>query len=322
MKSTSSGRSTASTGVTSLVSTARRSRRSAGGNTMNRVLSHSVVVIALVLGGASSARAADSPANESGGASSTSSSASENASAGPECIGDKAKKSLETCPAGPTLSGVHGKEPQMSFHSKVEEIKKGDKKIEIGKADVSMIAGYRDLRTTRLKQRVLALLITEIGQLEMLLHETDLRSKDRPVLLRRLAEDYVELENAAFKEKTEAEIARDEAKGKKNNAEAGKQQAIATSRKTTMERARKAAVQYYSVLVGDYAGQPSNNFPQNPPPANPNLDEIYYYLAYEYEQAGDTVNARRVYLDLITKTPNSKYLTNAYLAFGELFFRS
>ena len=287
---------------------------------MNRVLSHSVVVIALVLGGASSARAADSPSNESGGASSTSSSASENASAGPECIGDKAKKSLETCPAGPTLSGVHGKEPQMSFHSKVEEIKKGDKKIEIGKADVSMIAGYRDLRTTRLKQRVLALLITEIGQLEMLLHETDLRSKDRPVLLRRLAEDYVELENAAFKEKTEAEIARDEAKGKKNNAEAGKQQAIATSRKTTMERARKAAVQYYSVLVGDYAGQPSNNFPQNPPPANPNLDEIYYYLAYEYEQAGDTVNARRVYLDLITKTPNSKYLTNAYLAFGELFF--
>ena len=61
-------------------------------------------------------------------------------------------------------------------------------------------------------------------------------------------------------------------------------------------------------------------FPQNPPPAYPRLDEVYYYLAYEYEQAGDTANARRVYLDLITKTPNSKYIPNAYLAFGELFF--
>ena len=128
---------------------------------MNRVLSLSVVVMALVLGGASSARAADSSSSESAGSSSSSTSSAD-VSAGPECIGDKAKKSLETCPSGPTLNGVHGKEPQMSFHSKVEEIKKGDKKIEVGKADVSMIAGYRDLRQTRLKQRVLALLITEI----------------------------------------------------------------------------------------------------------------------------------------------------------------
>ena len=154
---------------------------------MNRVLSLSVVVIALVLGGARSAHAADSSTS---GSSSSSASERESASAAAECIGDRAKKTLETCPSGPTLNGVHGKEPQMSFHSKVEEIKKGDKKIEVGKADVSMIAGYRDLRTTRLKQRVLALLITEIGQLEMLLRETELRSKDRPTLLRRLAEAF------------------------------------------------------------------------------------------------------------------------------------
>jgi tetratricopeptide (TPR) repeat protein len=277
---------------------------------MNRVLSVCFVVGALVLGGAPRARAADS----------SESTPSAETSSGPECISDRATKTLETCPSGPTLNGVHGKEPQMSFHSKVEEIKKGDKRIEIGKADVSMIAGYRDLRQTRLKQRVLALLITEIQQLETLLHETDMRSNDRPKLLRRLAEDYVELENAAFKEKTQAEITRDDFKQKKNLTEAGKQQAIANSRKTTMERARKAAIDYYTVLVTDYSGQPSNTFPQNPPPANPSLDEIYYYLAYEYEQASDTANARRVYLDLITKTPNSRYLTNAYLAFGELFF--
>ncbi|MDP9033469.1 MAG: tetratricopeptide repeat protein [Myxococcota bacterium] len=207
----------------------------------------------------------------------------------------------------------------MSFHSKVEDIKKGDKKIEVGHADVSMIAGFRNQRQTALKQRVLALLITEIQQLESLLHSTEARSKDRPMLLRRLAEDYVELENAAFREKTEAEVKRDELK-KSNPREAGKQQAIANSRKTTIDRARKAAINYYSTLVGDYAGAPSDTFPKNPPPAYALLDEVYYYLAYEYEQSGDTANARRVYLDLITKTPNSKYISNAYLAFGELFF--
>jgi tetratricopeptide (TPR) repeat protein len=282
---------------------------------MNRVLSSWVVVIALVAG-ARSVRAADVSSGTS-----SSSSTDAFAATGPVCIGDKAKQTLEICPKGPTLSNVtHGKEPTMSFHSKVEELKKGDKKNEIGKADVSMIAGFRDLRQTALKQRVLALLITEIQQLETLLHDTPMRDAQRPTLLRRLAEDYVELENAAFKEKTQAEILRDEFKLKKNAAEAGKQQAIANSRKTTMDRSRKAAINYYSVLATDYAGAPSNDYPQNPPPASPNLDEIYYYLAYEYEQAGDTANARRVYLDLITKTPNSKYLSSAYLAFGELFF--
>jgi tetratricopeptide (TPR) repeat protein len=277
---------------------------------MNRIVWPWVVLVAiagLVSSGARTARAEASSADKS-------------ESAGPTCITDQSKKTLETCPSGPQLSSAtHGKEPAMSFHSKVEEIKKGDKKIDIGKADVSMLAGIRDQRQTALKQRVLGLLITEIQQLEGLLKETETRSKDRPTLLRRLAEDYVELENAAFREKTIAEVARDEAKGK-NMGEARKQQAIVDARKRTLESARKAAIQYYSLLASDYSGQPSNTFPQNPPPAYANLDEVYYYLAYEYEQANDTGNARRVYLDLITKTPNSRYLSNAYLAFGELFF--
>jgi tetratricopeptide (TPR) repeat protein len=295
---------------------------------MNRIAFLCAVVIGFVLGQGQSALAAGAKAPaqaaEPSAAASNAPAASSNTdafAAGPACISEKAKKTLEVCPGGPSLQSiVHGKEPGMSFHSKVEELKKGDKKIDVGKADVSQFAGFRDLRQQALQQRALGLLITEIGQLETLYRETDARSKDRPTLLRRLAEDYVELENAAFKEKTKAEIARDEAKGRKNNAEAGKQQATVNSRKTTMERARKAAIEYYSILATDYAGQPSQTFPQNPPAARPDLDEIYYYLAYEYEQAGDTANARRVYLDLITKTPNSKFLSSAYLAFGELFF--
>ena len=70
---------------------------------MNRFLSLSVVLIALTLGSSGSARAADSSSSASSSASDKSDkSEKESSSAGPECIGDHAKKSLETCPAGPT----------------------------------------------------------------------------------------------------------------------------------------------------------------------------------------------------------------------------
>lgn len=292
---------------------------------MNRVLSLWVFIVAIaavLAGGIRTASAATSTDSSATPSSSSSAGSASSSGSGSSCLNDKAVASLQACPeTGPTTFNVtgHGSAPQMSFHGKVEELKKGDKQIGVGTADVSMLAGMRDMRKSALQQRVLALLVTEIQQLESLYRTTELRSKDRPMLLRRLAEDYVELENAAFREKTEAEIKRDAAK-KTNPRQAGREQAIANSRKTTLDRARRAAANYYNILVTDYSGAPSTNFPQNPPPAYPNLDEVYYYLAYEYEQSGDTANARRVYLDLITKTPNSKYIPNAYLAFGELFF--
>ncbi|HEY3818083.1 MAG TPA: hypothetical protein VGL81_12980 [Polyangiaceae bacterium] len=282
----------------------------------NRLLSMWMVVAALLVSAGTARAAGEPPAKGDAPGKSASSSTP---SSGAVCVSESAKSALSACPGGPQLKPVQGKQPQMSFHSKVEDLKKGTKTIGIGTADVEMAAGFRNQRASALKQRVLALLITEIQQLEMLFKSTEPRSKDRPMLLRRMAEDYVELENAAFREKTEAEVKRDNFKTS-NPREAGKQQAIANSRKTTMDRARKAAIANYTMLVTDYSGQPSQMFATNPPPAYPQLDEVYYYLAYEYEQASDTANARRVYLDLITKTPNSKYIPNAYLAFGELFF--
>jgi tetratricopeptide (TPR) repeat protein len=259
------------------------------------------------------APASDAPAPAGSGASAAS-------GAPAVCITDQAMSVLNTCPNGPKTLSAGGKKPEVKLHAAVEELKHADKKNGVGGPDVNMAAGIRDLRQTALHQRLLNLLITSIQQTESLLRTTPARAPDRPQLLRRLAEDYVELENAAFREKTEAEIKRDDLKAKGNTAGAGQSQATANARKTTMEGARKAAIKYYNLLVTDYNGSPSNTFANNPPPAYPQLDEVYYYLAYEYEQANDTANARRVYLDLITKTPSSKYIPNAYLAFGELFF--
>src|SRR5262249_27721813 len=115
-----------------------------------------------------------------------------------------------------------------------------------------------------------------------------------------------ELESAAFRDKTQAEIDRDSLK-KTNPAAAGQKQTDANNAGNIMQRARANAEKYYTLIKNEY-------------PDYPQLDEVLYYLAFEYEQASDYKNARTVYYELIQKRPNSKYIPNAYLAFGELFF--
>ncbi|HEY2370705.1 MAG TPA: tetratricopeptide repeat protein [Polyangiaceae bacterium] len=67
------------------------------------------------------------------------------------------------------------------------------------------------------------------------------------------------------------------------------------------------AIHHYSELVRTY-------------PTYAQIDEAYYYLALEYELAGDLSNARRSYYELIKNSPSSKYVPYAYFAFGEIFF--
>ena len=69
-----------------------------------------------------------------------------------------------------------------------------------------MSHAQRDERRNRLAARAAALLVTEIQGLESLFASTPKNAPDRPQLMRRLAEDYVELESAAFRDKTEAGI--------------------------------------------------------------------------------------------------------------------
>jgi tetratricopeptide (TPR) repeat protein len=133
----------------------------------------------------------------------------------------------------------------------------------------------------------------EVAALEKRFESLPVDSPDRAVTARELAERNAALEGAAFREKMQANVAHDAYR----ESDAG----------AVMLRARAAAVSYYGVIVHDY-------------PKYSQLDEVFYYLAYEYEQADDTAHARKAYFDLIQRRPDSKYVPNAYLAFGELFF--
>lgn len=236
----------------------------------------------------------------SGGASSA-------ADLGTECVGTDAPKVLSECPGGPAKFEIN-KARSAAFKSAPppREAKKEQTDLKPPNPGESQSAGIRDARTTRLKARARALLITEINGLEQLLKQTPKKSADRPQLIRRLAEGYVELEAAAVRDKTESEVkAADAARAKKDPS---KHKKDATAAAKIVDAARKKAIAYYALMKTQY-------------PNYSKIDEVLYYLAYEYEQAGDLKHAREVYYELIEKAPKSPYIPNAYLAFGELFFQ-
>jgi TolA-binding protein len=223
-----------------------------------------------------------------------------------QCIAADARKHMSECPGGPSKFEIHQKRGAAFKSAPPPRERKSASDIKPKNPTEAMAAGQRDARKTRLQARARALLITEIGGLERLFKATPKKSPDRPQLIRRIAEGYVELEAAALRDKTEAEIKAMDNK-KKNPQLASKARSDASQAKKIVDAARKKAIAFYTLMKNAY-------------PNYSKIDEVLYYLAYEHEQAGDLTNARKVYYELIQKAPKSPYIPNAYLAFGELFF--
>ena len=223
-----------------------------------------------------------------------------------ECISPDAAKALSECPAG-KMADVHSKRPAaFSSAPPPRDVKKRqDESKPVNPEELTKYA-ERDTRKNRLQARARALLITEIQGLERLYKRTAKKSPDRPQLTRRLAEGYVELESAAQRDKIAADIAGQDAKKKGQSVTKYRSDAAAADK--ILAAARKSAIAYYTLMKTDY-------------PDYSKIDEVLYYLAYEYEQGGDLKNARATYFELIQKAPKSAYIPNAYLAFGELFFQ-
>ena len=114
------------------------------------------------------------------------------------CVSAAAKKNLATCPGGKFKASVN-KKPAVSFSSAPEALKKKQRTNELKAVTPDQLqqTAERDERETRLKPRLRKLLITEIANVERLYKKTRKRDKDRPQLIRRLAEGYVELESSA-----------------------------------------------------------------------------------------------------------------------------
>ncbi len=235
-----------------------------------------------------------------------------------QCITKQAKDNLANCPGGKFKTNINQKR-QVSFTTAPQGRKKKARATSLKPVNPTEISNsaIRDEREARLKPKVRKLLLTEIGGVERLYKNTPRRDKDRPRLMRRLAEGYVELEASAFRDKVSAEIKAQDLR-KKNPKLAARYKKSAKRAKAVIKTARKSAIKYYRRLKRQYPKW--CQFRKNPVGKRGCIDEVLYYLAYEYEQAGNLDKAREVYLELTEHWKKSRFIPNAYLAFGELFF--
>jgi tetratricopeptide (TPR) repeat protein len=228
------------------------------------------------------------------------------------CISKEAERSLSSCPAGKTIraSGQRA----VPFKA-APPARRRDQGVRPPPPPDKTTASQRRryLASARSKE----LLVREVQGLVSLLAATRAASPDRPGILRRIAEGFVELESAELRTETEQLVAAEQArKAKDARAERAARDRAAAAKKTVVA-ARQEAIKHYQALKDQH---PSWCQHSTGNAAGGCIDEVMHHLAFELEQDGKVDAARKVYLELIQKHPQSRYLPQAYLAFGELFF--
>jgi hypothetical protein len=232
-----------------------------------------------------------------------------------ECISSEAKKALSACPSGQLKSGSGKKAGPSFIETDVGQSKKADKTIN-KPVEISI-----DRPAPALQKKLETSLMTEIVALEQQLSKTKITSDKHVTIARRLAESYYELERLKQSEALDltTKILNGEKK-KDPNVAAWKTQR--TKAEALRDKSQARVTELYQVIIDkhdDYA----------------KLDEVMYYLAYEYEQQKATdpndkaqikkereskEKALSTYLSLIKKRPKSKFVSAAYIAYGDLYF--
>lgn len=234
------------------------------------------------------------------------------ASAADVCISPKVAESLFACAGGPAPERVVGaKSPvRLPPPAPAKTLKNPTRPPSPDGPGTAV-----EIRRNIAGVKAIQLLVTQIQGLESLLGSTPTTAPDRPSLIRRLADSYVELESSAFRKKIESRAHEGEIRRESPTAAAAARAEGDRSEKIEIS-ARQAAEKSYEHLRADYPRWCQSTGPKS----SGCLDEVLYNLAYEYEQDHKLDEARKVYLGLISDWPQSRYIPNAYLAFGELFF--
>jgi tetratricopeptide (TPR) repeat protein len=131
--------------------------------------------------------------------------------------------------------------------------------------------------------------------------------KEMPTLLFRLAELYWEESKYYFFEANRKDDEIFKAKDKKDDAAA----AQATEEKNTLvarsQKFQTEAVERYREILDKY-------------PKFARMDEVLYFLGHNLWDANKEQDALAIYKTLITRFPKSKFIPDAWLAFGEFYF--
>lgn len=168
--------------------------------------------------------------------------------------------------------------------------------------DPKAYADVVDPRQSRKAPRARQLLITEIQGLEALYASVPKDAADRPRLMRRLAEGYVELAYAAARDHKAAKDADTLMKSEKIG-----------------RAARTAAIKYYEQLYAQYPKHCQSSTQSAAGKGAGCNDETLYYLGLAYVQQSQLAEARKTFLKLIQSFPQSDFVPHTYFQFGEMF---
>ncbi|MFO0549539.1 MAG: tetratricopeptide repeat protein [Polyangiaceae bacterium] len=239
-----------------------------------------------------------------------------------ECVAHEVRDEVSRCPEGEPSGGrLANKRAPIKLTPPPPPQPKTSAVPSKPTADGFDTTVIRDSRRENQKLRSKQLLVTEIQNLESLFADTKMTAADKPELARRLAEAYVELESVATTEQLVKTELADEAAKKDDGDTAKTHREAAAKAKQVSESARKSAIKHYTFLKEKFPKWCLFQNDKDPSKSTGCGDEVLYYLAFEYERAGDLEGARRVYFELIDNWKTSKYRPQAYLAFGEFFFQ-
>lgn len=170
----------------------------------------------------------------------------------------------------------------------------------LGSPPTSRSLGFRGPHDPLQVRALRRLLVTEIAQLTALLRATPTSSTDRPRLLRRLAETYVELADQFARRKAQLPKKREHFEHRE-------------------AKARRQAIHHYRLLHTEY---PSYcRFPRAPRVDDRSCDdEVLFFWGYELQEAGYPEHARRTYQRLLRRWPGSPHAALGQLALGEVTF--
>ncbi len=178
--------------------------------------------------------------------------------------------------------------------------------------DADALAGLsrslRDQRPTRRGVKVRALLTAHIARVERLVAVSAKSDPEHPKLLRGLAESYVDLAESATRERLRAEW--------KAQSGAGAYRQQAEQARRDAGHARSRAFAYFEALVRDHPKWCRH--PNEPAHRRECVDEVLYYLGFDYERAGNIEKARKAYLRLLEVWPTSRFAVLAQLGLAEL----
>jgi tetratricopeptide (TPR) repeat protein len=164
----------------------------------------------------------------------------------------------------------------------------------------------------------MALLRKEIAGIHELFRMTPASSADRPELLQRLGDRYVELELAADRDRADFQRRADLFDEHRQSARAAELRQQAADANELSKWARREAISAYTRRLAEAPTwcEPARSSQQ---PARCG-DDVSYRLAGIYVRAGDTERARRTFFELGRRWPRSSFASRAALGDAELRF--